>query len=85
MHRHSVKLAENRTVFTVADRPALASRPALSRFFKRMYESSLEQFDQINRKMRQILYSIKKPEKILFDLDSTLLIPSLIYVPIFAP
>ncbi len=57
----------------ILDKPALASQPTLSRFFNRMNESTLEQFDRIDRKTRQILSSIRKPEPILFDLDSTLL------------
>ncbi len=57
----------------VLDKPALASQPTLSRFFSRMNESTLEQFERIDRGMRQTLYSIRKPEHILFDLDSTLL------------
>ncbi len=48
MHRHSVKMAKSRTV---------------SRFSNRMSESTLERLDQIDRQMRQILYSIKKPEQ----------------------
>ena len=52
---------------------ALASQPTLSRFWNRMDENTLVQFDEISRRMRQIVYSIKQPEHMLFDLDSTLL------------
>ena len=38
-----------------------------------MDDKTLGQFDQITRKMRQVIYSIKKPKHMLFDLDSTLL------------
>ena len=38
-----------------------------------MDDKTLGQFDQITRKMRQVIYSIKEPEHMLFDLDSTLL------------
>ncbi len=38
-----------------------------------MDEDTLVQFDQIDAKMREIVYSIMHPEHILFDLDSTLL------------
>ncbi len=38
-----------------------------------MDKDTLAQFDEIDRKMREIVYSIKHPEHILFDLDSTLL------------
>ena len=42
-------------------------------FFNRMDDKTLGQFDQITKKMRQVIYSIRKPEHMLFDLDSTLL------------
>lgn len=38
-----------------------------------MNEDTLVQFDQTDAKMRKIIYSIKLPEHMLFDLDSTLL------------
>ena len=61
-------------VFTaILEKPALASQPTISRFFNRMDETTLEQFDQIEKLMRDIVYSIKAPEHMLFDLDSTLL------------
>ena len=57
----------------ILGKPALASQPTISRFFNRMDETTLEQFDQIEKRMRDIVYAIKKPEHMLFDLDSTLL------------
>lgn len=61
-------------VFTaILDKASLASQPTISRFFNRMDETTLAQFDQIERLMRDIVYSIKAPEHMLFDLDSTLL------------
>ena len=50
----------------------LASQPTLSRFFNRMNEDTLIQFDDIDKSLRDIIYSIKCPEHILLDLDSTL-------------
>lgn len=38
-----------------------------------MDKNSLAQFEQIDAKMREIIYSIKHPEHMLFNLDSTLL------------
>ena len=38
-----------------------------------MDESTLEQFDQIEQKMRDIVYAIQSPQHMVFDLDSTLL------------
>ena len=39
----------------------------------RMDEDTLSQLNQINRELRKVIYSIKKPEFMLFDIDSTLL------------
>jgi hypothetical protein len=64
----------NEPVMTaVLDKDALASQPTLSRFFNRMDGDTLVQLNQITRELRRIVYSIKKPEFMLFDIDSTLL------------
>ena len=61
-------------VFTaILEKEALASQPTISRFFNRMDDTTLKQFDLIGEKMRDIIYSIKPPEHMVFDLDSTLL------------
>lgn len=52
---------------------ALASQPTLSRFFNRMDENTLNQFYNLMRRFRKIVYSIKRPKMLLLDLDSTLL------------
>lgn len=52
---------------------ALASQPTISRFFNRMDETTLRQFDLIMRELRRKVYSICQPEFVLFDLDTTLL------------
>ena len=57
----------------ILDKDALASQPTLSRFWNRMDESTLAQFDEIDTAMRKAVYSVKRPEHMLFDLDSTLL------------
>jgi len=57
----------------ILDKDALASQPTLSRFFNRMDEDTLTLFNRIARQLRKIIYSIKKPEFMLFDIDSTLL------------
>ena len=62
------------SVFTaILEKESLASQPTISRFFNRMDESTLEQFDMIEQKMRDIVYAVKPPEHMVFDLDSTLL------------
>ena len=61
-------------VFTaILEKEALASQPTISRFYNRMDETTLQQFELIEAKMRDIIYSIKSPEHMVFDLDSTLL------------
>lgn len=60
-------------VFTsILEKDSLASQPTLSRFFNRMDGDTLVQFDDIDRSLRDIIYSIKRPEHVLLDLDSTL-------------
>ena len=64
----------NEPVMTaILDKDALASQPTLSRFFNRMDGDTLDQLNQITRELRKVIYSIKKPEFMLFDIDSTLL------------
>ena len=64
----------NEPVMTVIlEKDALASQPTLSRFFNRMDGDTLSQLNQIIRELRKVIYSIKKPEFMLFDIDSTLL------------
>ncbi len=57
----------------ILDKDSLASQPTLSRFFNRMDEDTLAQFNLIIRELHKVIYSIKKPESMLFDIDSTLL------------
>lgn len=52
---------------------ALASQPTLSRFFNRMDDDTLRQFDEMICQLRKKIYSIKMPEFVLFDIDTTLL------------
>ena len=52
---------------------ALASQPTLSRFFNRMDDDTLRQFDDIMRQLRKMVYSVRMPQFVLFDIDTTLL------------
>lgn len=64
----------NEPVFTeILQKAYLASQPTISRFWNRMDETTLEQLNEIGARMRDVIYSIKHPEQMLFDLDSTLL------------
>ncbi len=62
----------NEPVMTaILDKASLASQPTLSRFFNRMDKDTLNQFSLITRELRKVIYSIKMPEFMLFDIDST--------------
>lgn len=64
----------NDPVFTaVLDKKALASQPTISRFMNRLDEDTLNQFYALTRRFRKVVYSVKRPEMVLLDLDSTLL------------
>lgn len=64
----------NEPVMTaILEKDTLASQPTLSRFFNRMDQDSLDQLNLIIRELRKVIYSFKKPEFMLFDIDSTLL------------
>lgn len=67
------ELTNEPVMTTILDKDSLASQPTLSRFFNRMDEDTLAQFHLITRELRKVIYSIKRPEFMLFDIDSTLL------------
>lgn len=67
------ELINDPVLTAILEKDTLASQPTLSRFWNRMDADTLAQHDKINATMREIVYSIKKPEQMLFDLDSTLL------------
>ena len=61
-------------VFTaILEKESLASQPTISRFFSRMDANTLSGFHELLVHMRRTIYSLKRPEFMLFDLDSTLL------------
>ena len=45
----------------ILEKDTLASQPTLSRFFNRMNKDTLIQFDDIDKSLRYIIYSIKCP------------------------
>ena len=56
------------------EKDSLASQPTLSRFFNRMDEHTLKQFNSILRQLRRKVYQVSgMPNLIIFDLDTTLL------------
>ena len=67
------ELINDPVLTSILDKNKLASQPTLSRFWNRMDDDTLIQLSTIQEKMRDIVYSIQKPEHMLLDLDSTLL------------
>lgn len=67
------ELTNDPVLTAILSKKVLASQPTLSRFFNRMDESTLNQFYDLMRRFRKVVYSVKKPEMLLLDLDSTLL------------
>ena len=67
------ELTNDPVMTAILDKEAPASQPTLSRFWNRMDGDTLSQLDMIQSKMRDIVYSVQKPEHMLFDLDSMLL------------
>jgi len=60
-------------IFTnLLDKDSLASQPTMSRFFNRMDDITLMQLDWILYLLRKKIYSIRKPDMVLLDIDSTL-------------
>ena len=67
------ELTNDPVMTAILEKDRLASQPTLSRFWNRMDNDTLTQFDQIGAAMRRIIYSIEQPAFMLVDLDSTLL------------
>lgn len=67
------ELTNDPILTAILGKKALASQLTLSRFFNRMDDTTLCQFYGIMRKLRKVVYAIKRPQLILLDLDATLL------------
>ena len=67
------ELTKDPVFLAMLEKDFLASQPTISRFFNRMDDETLKQFEAIQKRMRDIVYSIVKPAFVLLDLDSTLL------------
>lgn len=67
------ELTNDPVLTAILEKDTLASQPTLSRFWNRMDDDTLSQLEAITTNMRDVVYTIKKPEHMLFDLDSTLL------------
>lgn len=67
------ELTDEPVLNAILDKDGLASQPTLSRFFNRMDDKTLHQFNEILMTLRKNIYNLNNPEMILLDLDSTLL------------
>ena len=67
------ELTNDPILTAVLSKKTLALQSTLSRFFNQMDESTLQQFYDLLRHFRKVVYSVRKPEMLLLDLDSTLL------------
>ena len=70
----SDELTKDPVFKAVLEKPALASQPTVSRFFNRMDEDTLKQFQEISQILRKRIYNIQMPQAVILDLDSTLLV-----------
>ena len=69
---HADALKNDPAITTAVGKETLASQPTLSRFHNRLDEDTLAQLEEMHRIIRRRAYSVKMPEHVLFDLDSTL-------------
>ena len=69
---HADALRNDPAITVAVGKEALASQPTLSRFHNRLDENTLAQLEEMQRILRRRVYSLKMPEHVLFDLDSTL-------------
>ena len=69
---HADALRNDPVMTAAVGKGALASQPTLSRFHNRMDENTLEQLEELQRILRQKVYSIQHVEHVLLDLDTTL-------------
>lgn len=67
----SDELTSEPVLNAILEKEGLASQPTMSRFFNRMDDETMMQFEAIHASMRDIVYTIKPPEQIIFDVDST--------------
>ena len=59
------------TFTNILEKKALASQPTISRFNNRVTVETLKSYQQINKMLRDKIYSLSIPEHIIFDIDST--------------
>ena len=68
------KLVSEPVITACVGKDYLASQPTMSRFFNRLDEKTLDQFNEILRQLRKLIYRITgAPNHVVFDIDTTLL------------
>ena len=69
----SDELSTDPVLTTCLEKKRLTSQPTISRFGSRLDEITLEQLHKITSTLRKRVYSVIHPQRVLLDLDSTLL------------
>jgi hypothetical protein len=69
----SDELSTDPVLTTCLEKDRLASQPTISRFGSRLDGVTLEQLHEITCTLRKRVYSVSHPQRVLLDLDSTLL------------
>lgn len=68
------KLVNESVITACVGKESLASQPTMSRFFNRLDEKTLDQFNEILRQLRKLIYKITgTPNYVMLDIDTTLL------------
>ncbi|MBZ9637690.1 transposase [Clostridium sp. FP1] len=65
------ELRHDPTFTNILGKESLASQPTISRFNKRVTVETLKSHEYINETLQDKIYSVRMPEHIIFDIDST--------------
>ncbi|MBZ9634434.1 IS1380 family transposase [Clostridium sp. FP1] len=65
------ELRHDPTFTNVLEKKSLASQPTISRFNNRVSGETVKSYQQINELLQDKVYSVRMPEHIIFDIDST--------------
>ena len=64
----SDSLRNDPTFTGILGKESLASQPTMSRFWNRMDENTLDQLNGLLKSMRKVVYGIKAPTSVIFDM-----------------
>lgn len=65
------ELRDSPVLKEVLEKKRLASQPTLSRYEKIFTQENIKEFEDVNLELINRAYKIKKPDEVIFDLDST--------------